>query len=119
MLLRKQKPDWDTIFKGKRIKYLVSLFWIIIRNNPSDILRFNYSDLAKDFEKPILIRELDINKYPVFGFAFIESAASNTKELNDILTSDLRKYIVSKQGEFNDQNLLINHHFNSMSCFPL
>jgi hypothetical protein len=29
---------------------------------------------------------------------FIESAASNTKELNDILTSDLRKYIVAKQG---------------------
>jgi hypothetical protein len=41
---------------------------------PSDILRFNYSDLAKDFEKPILIRELDINKYPVFGFAFLLSA---------------------------------------------
>jgi hypothetical protein len=42
-----KKPDWDTIFKGKEIKYLVSLFWIIIRIIPSDILRFNYSDLAK------------------------------------------------------------------------
>jgi hypothetical protein len=92
-----KKPDWDTIFKGKEDK----IFSVIILDNnsgiiPSDILRFNYSDLAKDFEKPILIRELDINKYPVFGFAFIESAASNKKELNDILTSDLRKYIVSK-----------------------
>ena len=96
-----KKPDWDTIFKGKENK----IFSVIILDNnsgiiPSDILRFNYSDLAKDFEKPILIRELDINKYPVFGFAFIESAASNKKELNDILTSDLRKYIVSKQGKF-------------------
>ncbi|MFT7164457.1 MAG: hypothetical protein ACI9CZ_001032 [Flavobacterium sp.] len=96
-----KKPDWDTIFKGKEDK----IFSVIILDNnsgiiPSDILRFNYSDLAKDFEKPILIRELDINKYPVFGFAFIESAASNKKELNDILTSDLRKYIVSKQGKF-------------------
>jgi hypothetical protein len=92
-----KKPDWDSIFKGKEDK----IFSVIILDNnsgiiPSDILRFNYSDLAKDFEKPILIRELDINKYPVFGFAFIESAASNKKELNDILTSDLRKYIVSK-----------------------
>ena len=92
-----KKPDWDTIFKGKENK----IFSVIVLDNnsgiiPSDILRFNYSDLAKDFEKPILIRELDINKYPVFGFAFIESAASNKKELNDILTSDLRKYIVSK-----------------------
>lgn len=91
------KPDWDTIFKGKENK----IFSVIILDNnsgiiPSDILKFNYSDLAKDFEKPIVIRELDINEYPVFGFAFIESAASNKKELNDILTSDLRKYIVSK-----------------------
>jgi hypothetical protein len=29
-------------------------------NNAFDILRFNYSDLAKDFEKPILMK-LDIN----------------------------------------------------------
>jgi hypothetical protein len=92
-----KKPDWDAIFKGKENK----IFSVIVLDNnsgiiPSDILRFNYSDLAKDFEKPIVIRELDINKYPVFGFAFIESAASNKKELNDILTSDLRKYIVSK-----------------------
>lgn len=92
-----KKPDWETIFKGKENK----IFSVIILDNnsgiiPSDILRFNYSGLAKDFEKPIVIRELDINKYPVFGFAFIESAASNKKELNDILTSDLRKYIVSK-----------------------
>lgn len=92
-----KKPDWDTIFKGKENK----IFSVIVLDNnsgiiPSDILRFNYSDLAKDFEKPVLIRELDINNYPVFGFAFIESTASNKKELNDILTSDLRKYIVSK-----------------------
>ena len=92
-----KKPDWDTIFKGKENE----IFSVIVLDNnsgiiPSDILRFNYSDLAKDFEKPVLIRELDINNYPLFGFAFIESAASNKKELNDILTSDLRKYIVLK-----------------------
>ncbi|WP_426095333.1 ATP-grasp domain-containing protein [Flavobacterium sp. DSR2-3-3] len=96
-----KKPDWDTIFKGKENK---TFSVIVLDNNsgiiPSDILRFNYSDLAKDFEKPVLIRELDINKYPVFGFAFIESTANNQKELNDILTSDLRKYIVSKEGKF-------------------
>ena len=92
-----KKPDWDSIFKGKENK----IFSVIVLDNnsgiiPSDILRFNYSDLAKDFEKPVLIRELDINNYPVFGFAFIESTANNQKELNDILTSDLRKYIVLK-----------------------
>ena len=95
-----KKPDWDSVFKGKENK----IFSVIVLDNnsgiiPSDILRFNYSDLAEDFENPVLIRELDINNYPVFGFAFIESTANNQKELNDILTSDLRKYIVSKQGK--------------------
>jgi hypothetical protein len=77
MLLRKQKKTGILYLKEEN-----KIFSVIILDNsgiiPSDILRFNYSDLAKDFEKPIVIRELDINKYPVFGFAFIESA-SNTR----------------------------------------
>jgi hypothetical protein len=38
MLLRKQKPDWDTIFKGKENK----IFSVIILDNkiiPSDIFK--------------------------------------------------------------------------------
>ena len=93
-----KKPDWETIFKGKENK----IFSVVILDNnsgilPSDILEFKYSDLANDFEKPVLIRELDINNYPVFGFAFIETTASNKKELMETLTSDLRKYIVLKK----------------------
>jgi len=93
-----KKPDWDIIFKGKENK----VFSVIILDNnsgiiPSDILKFNYLELAKDFENPILIRKLDINKYPVFGFVFTETSSSQKKELNDILTSDLRKYIVLKE----------------------
>jgi hypothetical protein len=92
-----KKPDWDSIFEGKETK----IFSVIILDNnsgiiASDIAQFKYSALAKDFENPILIRELDINKYPVFGFAFIETDCNNKKELHDILTSDLRKYIVAK-----------------------
>lgn len=92
-----KKPDWKAIFKGKEDK----VFSIVILDNstgvaPADILEFNYTDLANDFEKPVLIRKLDINKYPVFGFVFTETTSGNEKELNDILTSDLRKYIVPK-----------------------
>lgn len=92
-----KKPNWDHLFKGKEDK----TFSIIVLDNnsgilPADILKFKYSDLANDFENPVLVRKLDINKYPVFGFVFAESASSNKKELNDILTSNLRKYIVSK-----------------------
>jgi ATP-grasp domain len=92
-----KKPNFDTIFKGKKDK----IFSIVVLNNnsgldPSDIIKFKYTDLAKDFENPVLIRKLDIHKYPVFGFVFAETSSSNQKELTDILTSDLRKYIIKR-----------------------
>ena len=64
---------------------------------PADISDFKYEDLAKDFENPVLLRKLDIQSYPVFGFVFAETSINNQKELTDILTSDLRKYIVVKK----------------------
>mgnify|MGYP000415702854 CR=1 FL=1 len=89
-----QKPDWNRLFKNKEDK---KLSIVILDNNsgiePSNITNFNYSDLANDFENPISIRRLDINKYPLFGFVFTETSFQNQQELNDILTSDLRKYI--------------------------
>ncbi len=92
-----KRPDWENIFKGKEDKK----FSIIVLNNstgikPTNIVNFSYTDLANDFENPILIRELDINKYPVFGFVFTESSPHNEIELNNILTSDLKKYITYK-----------------------
>lgn len=91
-----KKPDFETIFKGKEDK----LFSIVVLNNnsgidPSNISEFRYSDLADDFENPVLIRKLDIHKYPVFGFVFTETSSDNKKELTEILTSNLRKYIVT------------------------
>ncbi|MGB5323114.1 hypothetical protein [Lutimonas sp.] len=75
---------------------------IIILNNNSgiaapDILDFDYKALADDFENPVLIRELDINTYPVFGFVFAETSLQHQKELDDMLVSDLKKYITAKQ----------------------
>ena len=91
-----KKPNWNSIFKGKESK---NLSIIVLNNNSgiasSKILNFNYSALANDFENPVLIRQLDINKYPVFGFVFAESSLHNQKELNDILSSDLKIYITS------------------------
>ena len=92
-----KKPDWNSVFKDKENKK----FSIVILDNnsgidPSNILNFNYSALANDFEKPVLIRPIDINKYPLFGFVFTESSFINQTELNDILTSDLKKYITLK-----------------------
>lgn len=91
-----KKPNWNSIFKGKENK---KLSIIVLDNNSgieaSKILKFDYTALAKDFENPVLIRQLDIHKYPVFGFVFAETSLLNQKELNDILSADLRKYITS------------------------
>ncbi len=91
-------PDWDTIYEGKENK----IFSIIVLDNnsgikPADIASFNYKALADDFENPILIRALDINTYPVFGFVFAQTDKKNKKELYDILSSDLTKYIIIRE----------------------
>jgi len=91
-------PNWDTIYEGKENQ----LFSIIVLDNnsgikPTDIARFDYKALADDFENPILIRALDINTYPLFGFVFAKTDKKNKKELYDILRSDLRKYIIVRE----------------------
>ena len=95
--LENKKPDWEHLFKGKEDKKLS----IVILDNksgiePANILSFNYADLVNDFENPISIRPLDINQYPVFGFAFTETSFQNQKELDEILVSDLTKYISTR-----------------------
>ena len=94
-----RKPDWEQIFKGKEDK----IFSIVILNNnseiePDDISSFKYSDLENDFENPVMIRKLDIKEFPLFGFVFTETSYGNEKELNDILTSDLKKYITTRDN---------------------
>ena len=92
--LKNEKPDWELVFKGKSHEK----FSIIVLNNntgyaPEEIDLFDYELLASDFEKPIEIRKMDVTKYSVFGFVFAETSPENEGELNNILVSDLRKYI--------------------------
>lgn len=94
--IEKNSPDWDLIFKGKE----TNKYSIVVLDNSSgiethDIANFNYSDLENDFENAVLIRKLDIHQYPIFGFVFAETSKGNEKELTKILTSNLRKYILT------------------------
>jgi hypothetical protein len=94
LYLKNEKPDWDLVFKGKsKLRFSI----IVLNNNsgyaPEEIERFNYELLEKDFEKPLLIRKMDVEKYSIFGFVFVETSPGNEEELNKILISDLRKYI--------------------------
>lgn len=93
-----KKPNWDKIFKSKEDK----IYSIIILDNnsgfkPSEITDFNFELFKKDFENILEIRELDITKYPVFGFVFAETSCENERELDIILNSKLHKYINIKQ----------------------
>jgi len=95
--LQNRKPDWETVFEGKgNMKYSI----IVLNNNtgylPDQIERFDYNLLKRDFENPLLIRQLDVNKYSVFGFVFAETSPGHEDELDQILASDLRKYITLK-----------------------
>ena len=88
------KPNWDQIFRNKKNKK----YSIIVLNNnsgfnPEEISHFDYNLLSQDFENPLKIRKLDIKKYPIFGFIFVETSIDKEDELNKILTSNLQKYI--------------------------
>ncbi|MBT8316349.1 MAG: ATP-grasp domain-containing protein [Lutibacter sp.] len=92
-----KKPNWDEIFKNKAGEK----YSLILLDNTSGIPQeniklFDYDLLLNDFEKPLLLRKVAMKEYPVFGFVFTETSEGNEEELKQILTSNLRKYIISK-----------------------
>lgn len=92
--IRGEQPDWDLVFKNREQKN----FSIIVLNNnsgyaPEEIAHFDYELLEKDFENPLHIRKMDVGLYSVFGFVFAETSQGKEEELNQILVSDLKKYI--------------------------
>ena len=92
------KPNWKALFeKGKNKKYSL----ILLDNNSgipeSNIASFDYELLLSEFENPMELRKVDFNEYPFFGMVFVETSLGNEKELDQILTSDLKKYIKVKK----------------------
>jgi len=95
--LENKKPNWTEIFnKIGNKKYNL----IVLDNNSgikeSEIESFNYNLLLKDFKKPLNLRKVDFKKYAVFGFVFTETTSENEAEIDEILKSDLKKYIILK-----------------------
>ena len=93
------KPNWKELFKkGKNKKYSL----ILLDNNSgipeNKIASFDYDLLLSDFENPMELRKVDYNEYPFFGMVFVETSLENEKELDQILTSDLKKYIKVKNN---------------------
>lgn len=91
------KPNWKELYKkGKNKKYSL----ILLDNNSGiperNIVSFDYDLLLSDFENPLELRKVDFNEYPFFGMVFVETSLGNEKELDQILNSDLKKYIKAK-----------------------
>lgn len=94
-----KKPDWENILKNKEDK----LFSVIVLDNSSginalEIESFNYELLVSHFSKLLEIRKVDYMQYPVFGFLYVETNSATFSELERILTSNLREYIIKKKS---------------------
>lgn len=95
--LEQKKPKWDEILASKKGK----IYSLILLDNNSGIAAnkiqsFDYKKLQNDFENPLVLRKIDFNKFPIFGFLFTETSEENREELSNILTSNLTKYITLK-----------------------
>jgi len=91
------RPDWSEILKDREGK----LFAIVVLDNSTgiegnQIASFDYDALVSNFEKPLELRKIDFEEYPVFGFLFTETKADNFSELERILKSDLNEFITLK-----------------------
>jgi hypothetical protein len=92
-----QKPDWDTVFKGKTNKQ----YNVIIADIPrdvalSDIDYIDYKKFSARFSNLLHLHKTDFKKYPVFAFAFSETTAADRDEIDHFLHSNLMEYIVLK-----------------------
>ncbi len=91
------KPNWAEIFKAGENK-IYSL--VLLDNNSgipeNKIASFDYELLLSDFENAMELRKVDFNDYPFFGMVFTETSKGNEQELDQILASNLKKYIKLK-----------------------
>ncbi|HSI77267.1 MAG TPA: ATP-grasp domain-containing protein [Lunatimonas sp.] len=92
-----KRPDWEEVFENKKDKK----YSLILLDNQSDVPQedidyFDFEAIAKDFENPLHVRKVNMEKFGVFGFLFTETSKGNKQELEEILHSDLKKYMVLK-----------------------
>jgi hypothetical protein len=91
---RQQAPEWDRILAGQSDRVCA----LLVLDKPGDvpaerIAAFDYDQLLARFEKPLELRRIDYQEYPVFGFLIVETRPENMAELEAILLSDLKEFI--------------------------
>ena len=93
--LRGERPDWPSICNGREGR----LWSVVVLDNTTglagpDIGAFDYAALQAGFAKVLECRPVAWRRYPLFGFLFVETGANETGELDAILGSDLREFVV-------------------------
>ncbi len=92
-----KKPDWSQLLRGKEGRF----YSIVVLDNSTglsagNIRSFDYEKLLKKFRNPLELRKIDFREYPVFGFLFTETLDDDFDELEWILKSDLREFVIQK-----------------------
>ncbi|WP_456464054.1 ATP-grasp domain-containing protein [Lutibacter sp.] len=95
--IKGEKPNWKEILETRKDKkYSIVLLDNSAGIDKNNIAYFDYEQVLKDFENPLSLRKVNFNEYPIFGILFVETSLGNERELDNILTSKLEKYIVLK-----------------------
>lgn len=87
-------PDWDALLAEPEDKATA----VVVADFPSGVDRagirsVDYDAFLARFSKPLELRRVDFNKQPVFAFLFVETPASDMRELRDALSADMRQYL--------------------------
>ncbi|WP_238531663.1 ATP-grasp domain-containing protein [Nitritalea halalkaliphila] len=97
--MQEQRPDIEAMMQAKPD----ALFALVLLDNTSgipadEIAGFNFPALERDLTGILHVRKLPFITYGVFGFVFTETPLEKRHELEQLLHSDLKKYVVRKDA---------------------
>ncbi len=94
---QQQKPNWNQILS----KMNDDFYSLILLDNSTgikaeNIANFDYDKLLSQFEKPLELRKVDVNQFPLFGYFYTQTRADNFDELTNILHHNLAEFVIEK-----------------------
>jgi len=88
------RPDWRAAFAGREDDE----FGLVVLDNdtgiaPQDIGDFDYEALLARFSSPLHLNRMDYRRFPLFGFLFVKTPATDRRETEWILRAGLREFV--------------------------
>jgi hypothetical protein len=90
------RPDWEQITSNMKD----DVFSIIILDNSTGIpgekiKSFDYEDISVRFSQVLELRKIDYRSYPIFGILFTRTRPEDFHQIEEILSDNLKNYIIS------------------------